>query len=144
MSGARRSIKYLFRVTFTVAGLVLIALFFVGLWSMGGSHTYHRQALVYLESAKQVLIAHGVCQNANDCVTKRVLFGDGSAVKIGPFEYGGVNIQVYGVSNPNIVGDLVKSFGEIYKQQRGPRLRLDVYETRHQESKTHLAKVVIE
>jgi hypothetical protein len=144
MSGAARSSKSLFGAVVKVAGLVLIALFFVGLWSMSGSHAYHQQSLVYLDTAKQVLIAHGVCQNPNDCVKKRVLFGDGGAVKFGPFEFGGVNIQVYGVSNPNVVGDLVKGFGEIYKQQRGPRLRLDVYETKHQESKRRLAKVLIE
>jgi hypothetical protein len=143
MSAAARSSKYL-SATIKVAGLALIVLFFFGLWSMGGSHAYHPQALIYLDTAQQVLIAHGACQNPNDCVTKGVLFGDGGAVKIGPFEYGGVNIQVYGVSNPNVVGDLVKSFGEIYKQQRGPRLRLDVYETRHHESRTRFAKVLIE
>ena len=143
MSGVARFTKYL-SASIKGAGLVLIALLFLGLWSMSGSHTYHQQALVYLDGAKQVLIAHGACQNPDDCVTKRVLFGDGGAVKIGPFEYGGVNIEVYGISNPNVVGDLVKRFGEIHKQQRGPRLCLEVYETRHQESKTRLAKVVIE
>jgi hypothetical protein len=127
-----------------VAGLGVIVLFFFGLWTMPGSHTYHRQALVYLDIARQVLIAHGVCENKNHCVTKRVLFGDGGAFKIGPLEYGGVNIHVYGVSNPQVVGDLVKAFGEIYKEHRGPRLRLDVYETYHQEWKTRFAKVVIE
>jgi hypothetical protein len=143
MSGAARLSKYL-SATIKVAGLLLIALFFFGLSTMGGSHTYHQQSLIYRDTAWQVLIAHGICQNPNDCVTKRVLFSDGGAFKIGPFEYGGVNIQVYGVSNPKVVGDLVKNFGEIYKQQRGPRLRLDVYETRHHESKTRFAKVLIE
>lgn len=127
-----------------VAGLAVIVLFFFGLWTMPGSHTYHRQALVYLEAARQVLIAHGVCQNANHCVTKRVLFGDGGAFKIGPLEYGGVNIHVYGVSNPKVVGDLAKALAEIYKEHRGPRLQLDVYETYHQEWKMRFARVVIE
>ena len=131
-------------VALKAAGLVLLILFFVGLWGMGGSHTYHQQSLVYLDSAKQVLIAHGVCQNPDDCTRRNVLFGEGGAVKVGPFEYGGVQIQDYEVSNPNVVGDLVKAFGEVYKQQRGPRLRLDVYETKHLESKTRFAKVLIE
>jgi hypothetical protein len=57
-------------VIIKVAGLTVIILFFFGLWTMPGSHTYHRQALLYLDTARQVLIAHGVCQNANHCVTR--------------------------------------------------------------------------
>lgn len=131
-------------VALKVGGLVLIVLFFFGLWSMGGSHTYYRQAQVYLDGAQQVLIAHGLCQNKNDCIKRQILFGDGGAVRVGPFELGGVQLYVYEVSSPEVVGDLVKTFGEIYKKQKGPRLLVHVYETRHQESKTQFAKIEIE
>ena len=114
------------------------------MWSMSGSHTYHQQALVYLDGAQKVLIAHSLCQNRNDCVKRQILFGDGGAVKVGPFESGGVQIYVYEVSNPEVVGDLVKAFGEIYKKQKGPRLKMQVYETKHHESKTQFASVQIE
>lgn len=111
---------------------------------MSGSHTYHAQALVYLDSAQGVLIAHGLCQNKNDCVLKQILFGSGGAVKIGPFESGGVQISVYEVSSPDVVGDLVKALGEIYKKQRGPSVRLNVYSSRHLEREIPFASASIE
>ena len=107
-------------------------------------HGFLQQALVYLEGAQKVLIAHGLCQNQNDCVKRQILFGDGGAVKVGPFESGGVQIYVYEVSSPEVVGDLVKAFGEIYKKQKGPRLTMHVYETKHRESKNQFASVQIE
>ena len=123
---------------------MLLVLFFFGLWSMGGSHTYHQQTQAYLDGAQQVLIAHGLCQNKSDCTKRQILFGEGGAVKVGPFEFGGVQVYVYEVSSPEVIGDLVKAFGEIYKKQKGPRLLLNVYKTKHQESKTLFAKVEIE
>jgi hypothetical protein len=111
---------------------------------MGGSHTYHSQALLYLDSAQKVLIAHGRCKDRNHCVKSQILFGDGGAVKIGPLEFGGVQIYVYEISSPEVVGDLVKALGETYKEQKGPKLTLRVYATKHHESKTQFASVRIE
>jgi hypothetical protein len=111
---------------------------------MPGSHAYDRQALVYVDGARNVLIAHGLCQNKNDCTTKRILFQRGGAYRIGPFEFGGVAIYVYEVSSPDVVGDLIKTVGEIYKTQRGPRVTLEVYESRHLERKIPFASASIE
>ncbi len=132
------------RVTLKAIAILLPLWFFFGLWSMGGSHTYHSQALVYLDSAQKVLIAHGLFQSKNDCVKRQILFGDGGAVKLGPFESGGVQIYVYEVSSPEVVADLVKALGETYKKQKGPSLTMLVYETKHHESKTQFASVRIE
>ena len=137
-------IRPILRLTLRAASVLLILWFFVGLWSMSGSHAYHQQARVYLEAAQKVLIAHGHCENRNDCVTRRILFGDGGAVKVGPFEFGGVQLDVYEVSSAEVVGDLVKAFGEIYKKHKGPRLTMRVYESRHQQPTIQFASVRIE
>lgn len=137
-------LRKVWRVALTAIAILLPLWFFFGLWSMGGSHTYHSQALVYLDSAQKVLIARGLCQDKNDCVKRQILFGDGGAVRLGPFESGGVQIYVYEVSSAEVVGDLVKALGETYKKQKGPKVTMLVYETKHHESKTHFASVTIE
>jgi len=132
------------RVALKTIAILLPLWFLFSLWSMGGSHTYHSQAQVYLDSAQKVLIAHGLCQNQNDCVKRQILFGDGGANRLGPFEFGGVQINVYEVSSPDVVGDLVKVLGETYKKQKGPKLTMLVYETKHGQSRTQFASVKIE
>jgi hypothetical protein len=132
------------RLVLKAIAVILPLWFIFGLWSMGGSHTYHQQAMVYLDGAQNVLIAHGLCQNRSDCVKRHILFGSGGAFKIGPFEFGGVNIDLYEVSSPEVVGDLVKAFGEIFKTQKGPKLTVHVYKTRHLESETIFATILIE
>ena len=138
------ALRKVWRAVLTAIAILVPLWFFVGLWSMGGSHTYQSQALIYLDGAQNVLIAHGLCQNKNDCVKRQILFGDGGAVRVGPFEFGGVQIYVYEVSSPEVVGDLVKAFGEIYKKQKGPKLTVVVYESKHHEPKIQCASVKIE
>lgn len=128
----------------TAIAIFLPLWFLIGLWSMAGSHAYHSQALVYLDSAQKVLIAHGLCQDKNDCVKRQILFCDGGALRLGPFESGGVKLYVYEISSAEVVGDLVKAMGEAYKKQKGPKVTMLVYETKHLESKTHFASVKIE
>jgi hypothetical protein len=138
------SLRRILRVAVRAVGTLLVLWFFVGLWSMSGSHAYHQQALAYIEGAQNALIAHGLCQDRNDCVKRQMLFGSGGAVKVGPLEFGGVEISVYGVASTEVVGDLVKAAGEVYKKQKGPRLTMHVYESRHQQSKIRFASVEIE
>lgn len=140
----KESLRRAFRYALNAVVILAALLFFVSLWGMSGSHTYHRQALVYLEGVQDVLISHGLCQDRNDCVKKQILFGDGGAFRVGPYESGGVQISVYEVSRPEVVGDLVKACVEIYKTQKGPPLSVQVYESRHHESKTRFASFRIE
>ncbi|KAB2310649.1 hypothetical protein F8A87_08155 [Betaproteobacteria bacterium SCN2] len=132
------------RYALKAIGVLLLLWFFLGIASMGYSHTYYQQAQAYFEGAQNVLIAHGLCQNKNDCNKKEFLFWTAGGIKIGQFDYGGPTIYVYEVSSPDVVGDLVKAFGEIYKKQKGPKLTVLVYETKHRESKTQFASVKIE
>jgi hypothetical protein len=85
-----------------------------------------------------------VARNARDCAKKQVIFQSGGEARLGPLKWGGANVYVYGVASAAIVGDLVKSLGETYKTQRGPRLEMYVYETVHGESKKAFAVVHIE
>lgn len=132
------------RVALTTIALLAPLCFFFGLWSMGGSHTYHSQALAYMDSAQKVLMAHGLCRDKNDCVQRHLLFGTGGAIRLGPYEWGGVQLSVYEVSSAEVVGDLVKALGDTYKGLKGPAVTLRVYQTRHLEPQTQFAVVTIE
>lgn len=132
------------RVALTAIVILVPLWFLFGLWSTSGSHTYHSQAQAYLDSAQKVLIAHHICRDKNDCVKRQVLFGDGGAVRLGPYESGGVQLYIYEVSSAEVVGDLVKALGETYKSLKGPAVTMLVYETKHYESKTHFATMKIE
>jgi len=132
------------RYALKAVGVLLLLWIFLGIASMGYSHTYYQQAQAYYEGAQNVLIAHGLCQDKNDCSKKEFLFWTAGGIKIGPFDYGGPSIYVYEVSSPEVVGDLVKAFGEIYKKQKGPRLKVQVYETKHLDSETKFATILIE
>lgn len=138
------ALRKIFWFAISTTAIMLPMLFLFSFWSMSGSHTYYQQAQVYLDGAKEVLITHGLCESKNDCNRRHILFGDGGATKLGPFKFGGVQIQVYEVSDPEVIGDIVKAFGEIYKKQKGPRLKMNVYKTKHLESKIEFANVLIE
>jgi hypothetical protein len=139
------ALKKILRYALSTVGVLLLLWYIFGILSMSGSHANYQQARAYLDGAQNVLIAHGLCKDEQDCGKKEILFGQGGGViKLGPFEYGGINISIYGVSSPEVVGDLVKAFGEIYKKQKGPRLTVHMYETKHQDSETQFAFVRIE
>jgi hypothetical protein len=138
------ALKKILNLTLSAVGVLLLLWFFFGIWSMGGSHAYYQQARAYLDGAQNVLIAHRLCKDEQDCNKREILFGQGGGIKIGPFEYGGISIYVYEVSSPEVVGDLVKAFGEIYKKQKGPRLKVHIYESKFHDSDTQFALVRIE
>lgn len=136
--------RKVWRVALAAIAILVPLGFFFGLWRMGGGHTYHSQALAYIDSAQKVLIAHGLCQDKNDCGQKQMLFGTGGAVRLGPYEWGGVQLAVYEVASAEVVGDLVKALAETYKSLKGPAVTLHVYQTRHLEPQTQFAAVKLE
>jgi hypothetical protein len=123
--------------------ICLVFAFLFGLWSMNGSHAYHDEATLYAESVQKILIQHKVCSDVEDCIKKHLLFQEGGAIKIFGYEFGGVNIMLYTISNAEIVGDVIKELGEQYKKLRGPKVHLYVYESAHRESEIIYANVFI-
>ncbi len=111
---------------------------------MGNSHAYQEQADAYIEKAQSVLMAHGVCQDQNDCRKRHLLFWDGGEFNIGPFEFGGVDIFVYKISDPQIIGDIVAAFGEVYKTRHGPSLTVKIYANKHLYRKNRVARIRID
>ena len=136
-------LRKVWRVVLTAIVIAVPLWFLFGLWSMSASHTYHSQAQVYLESAQKVLIAHDICRDKSDCVKRQILFGDGGAARLGPYESGGVQLYIYEISSAEVVGDLVKALGETYKTLKGPAVTMLVFESKHHEAKTQFASVKI-
>jgi len=132
------------RILFGTIIIAPILYFFIGLYSMGGSHTYHEEAREYLDSAQKVLIKYGICHDDADCTKKHILFASGGANKIGNYEFGGINIELYEISDPNVVGDIIKEFGEKYKYLRMTKVHLNIYESAHRKPKKLYTSVLIE
>lgn len=125
--------------------IALIALFVIaiGIWSMSFSHAYHSQVQAHLEAAKDVLVNHGLCKNHDDCTRNRLIFGSSEAIRIGSKQFGSIQIEVYGVSNMDIVVEIIGVITRLHKQHPVPRIQLDVYKSNHAASKVQFAEFII-
>ena len=85
----------------------ILVLFVITLSLSGcGSHYYHDEAVSYVPAIKEVLVSSNKCKADTNCP---LVFVSGAAWIIGDKPFGGVNISVYKVFEPNVVSSILTS-----------------------------------
>jgi hypothetical protein len=92
---------------------------------------YYAEAQVYFKALRDELIRLGVCSSAQVCTQNKIIFWAAGGWKIGPFQGGGVSINVYRVSDPNIAEHLLERCRSIHKQDPSVPVSLAVYANPH-------------
>jgi len=106
------------------------------------SHSYHAEALQYVQVAGGALAARDACINEEDCTAKNLLFFEAGEVSIGGLRWGGVHVNVYDTKDSEVVEEIANMFKELHAKIKGPVVTLTVYSSKHTESKVEFRRVV--
>jgi hypothetical protein len=89
-----------------------------------GSHMYYDEAVVYKEAVTQELIMLGACPAPNECQRNEMVLSEGGGWKVGPFQGGGVTVNVYKVADHAVAGAVIERCRQIHA--RDPKVALSV------------------
>lgn len=113
-------------------------------WLVGcDSHAHQAEALQYHRLAQDVLIARGVCANANACQRREILFWAAGEWALGPVHSGGVSITLYETNDMALVHEIEDRFRQLHEQLKRPPVTLTVYPSRHGETHRPLSELSI-
>ncbi|MGJ9420834.1 hypothetical protein ACHAC9_24315 [Massilia sp. CMS3.1] len=79
-----------------------------------GSHMYYDQGRVYGEAIKHELITLGACSTRDECQRNQMVLWDGDGWKVGPFQGGGVTMNVYRVADRAVADAVIKRCRQIH------------------------------
>ena len=79
-----------------------------------GSHMHYDQARVYEEAVTHELMTLGACSTPNECQRNEMVLWDGDGWKAGPFQGGGVTINVYRVADRSVADAVIKRCRQIH------------------------------
>lgn len=99
------------------------------------SHTYHAEGMKIADVAYETLIGQGVCQSLAQCRKEARVFFESGSWGIGSFSYGGVHLNIYGVSSLQIAEKLAAAVRSVHASMPGVPVTLSVFSTPHLESK---------
>ena len=120
----------------------------VGVEALVGSgcspYAYYEEAIQYTELARSVLVARGMCQDKQDCTGKGLVFFEAGQISFGPISWGGVFVNLYGIEDAALVDEVAAKFQELHGRLKGPKVRLNVYSSKHSESKIKFREIVVE
>src|SRR4030065_398097 len=80
------------------------------------SHMYYTEAKVVANAVTEELIRLGACANAQACQTAQMVLWEGGGWKLGPFQGGGVSVEVYRVSDVAVANALVERCRKLHAQ----------------------------
>lgn len=78
------------------------------------SHKYAEQARSYTEAVTHELVALGACATTDECQRNQMVLWEGGGWQVGPFKWGGVDIEVYRVADSGVAEALIERLRQIH------------------------------
>jgi hypothetical protein len=114
---------------------------FVILGLLGCGESYPKEALIYLNSAQEVLIENSVCNNVQDCRKRELLFWEGGNPYIPSLNMAFVNL--YETNNPLLADAVEARLRQVKKDINGPPVKLSIFSSPHLRSKIIFRETII-
>lgn len=86
---------------------------------------------MYANALYEELIRLGACSSKQTCRSNEMLFATGEGWKVGPFQGGGVSIEIYRVQDAAIAKVLIDRCGKTYAQSPRVPVSIVVYSNAH-------------
>lgn len=78
------------------------------------SHMHYAEAQLYAQAVTEELIRLEVCKDVASCQAKQMVLWEGGGWKIGPFQGGGVTLQIYRITDTRVADVLVERCRRIH------------------------------
>lgn len=108
-----------------------LLLLLVGGLVVGCGEPHRDAAIRYHGAAQGVLIAHGVCANAQDCQKRQLLFWEGGRRDIPLFQEGGASLNLYETVNQELIESVGAKLKATQQAEHLPSVQLTVYSGPH-------------
>lgn len=85
-----------------------------------------------------------MCSNKQDCSSKGLVFFEAGQTSFGFISWGGVFVNLYDITDAGLVDEVTAKFQELHGRLKEPKVRLNVYSSKHLEPKIKFREIVIE
>jgi hypothetical protein len=92
---------------------------------------YYDEALVYKEAVTHELIRLGACPTPNECQRHEMVLWEGGGWKVGPFQGGGVTVNVYKVADHAVAEAVIERCRQIHALDPGVALWVVIQSNAH-------------
>jgi hypothetical protein len=92
---------------------------------------YYTEAKVVANAVTEELIRLGACANPQACQTAQMVLWEGGGWKLGPFQGGGVSVEVYRVSDVAVANALVERCRKLHAQNPNVPVSIVVHANAH-------------